>query len=166
MASSDTADRILDAAETRIRSAGYHGFSFREIAADVGVKSASVHHHFPTKEALGAAVAKRYADRVLARIREDAATQGAPTAMANAFRHAIIEDRRMCLCGALGAEIAGLPAPVAQEAKRFFEQCLEVLQSGGLTDAEAARHIATLEGAMILARALGDQNAFDQAVSA
>jgi AcrR family transcriptional regulator len=42
---------------------GYDGFSFRELAADVGVKSASVHHHFPTKAILGAGVARRYTDR-------------------------------------------------------------------------------------------------------
>src|SRR3712207_8206920 len=48
-ASGGTAERIMDAAERRIRAAGYGGFSFRELAAEVGVKSASVHHHFPTK---------------------------------------------------------------------------------------------------------------------
>ena len=52
--------KILAAAEQRIRTAGYHGFSFREIAADVGIKSSSVHHYFPTKESLGVAVARRY----------------------------------------------------------------------------------------------------------
>jgi TetR/AcrR family transcriptional repressor of nem operon len=54
---------ILDAAEARIRRGGYSGFSFREIAVDVGVKSSSVHYHFPTKEMLAAAVARRYTDR-------------------------------------------------------------------------------------------------------
>ncbi len=34
---SDTANAIMDAAERRIRDAGYSGCSFREIAADVGV---------------------------------------------------------------------------------------------------------------------------------
>ena len=29
---------IMDAAERRIRNAGYNGFSFRDIASDVGVK--------------------------------------------------------------------------------------------------------------------------------
>lgn len=41
---------IMDAAERRMRIGGFNGFSFREIAADVGVKSSSVHYHFPTKE--------------------------------------------------------------------------------------------------------------------
>ena len=55
----NTVEAIMDAAERRIRELGYNGFSFRDIAADVGIKSASVHHHFPTKPALAAAVARR-----------------------------------------------------------------------------------------------------------
>jgi TetR/AcrR family transcriptional repressor of nem operon len=30
-----------------MRHAGYGGFSFRDLAAEIGIKSASVHHHFP-----------------------------------------------------------------------------------------------------------------------
>jgi TetR/AcrR family transcriptional repressor of nem operon len=54
------AESIMDAAERRIRLGGFNGFSFREVAADVGVKSSSVHYHFPTKERLAAAVVHRY----------------------------------------------------------------------------------------------------------
>src|SRR5437899_1576737 len=61
---SDVATAIMDAAERRIRLGGFNGFSFREIAADVGVKSSSVHYHFPTKEKLAAAVIHRYTDEV------------------------------------------------------------------------------------------------------
>jgi TetR/AcrR family transcriptional repressor of nem operon len=57
---SDVAAAIMDAAERRMRKGGFSGFSFREIAADVGVKSSSVHYHFPTKENLAAAVIQRY----------------------------------------------------------------------------------------------------------
>lgn len=46
----DTSNAIMDATEERIRQGGYSGFSFREIAADVGVKSSSVHYHFPIKK--------------------------------------------------------------------------------------------------------------------
>ena len=61
---SDAAVAIMDAAERRIRLGGFNGFSFREIAADVGIKSSSVHYHFPTKENLAAAVIHRYTDEV------------------------------------------------------------------------------------------------------
>jgi AcrR family transcriptional regulator len=59
---SDVNTAILNAAEARMRLGGFNGFSFRDIAADVGVKSSSVHYHFPTKETLAAAVIHRYTD--------------------------------------------------------------------------------------------------------
>ena len=40
-------ETILDAAEKRIRSVGYNAFSFRDLADDVGIRSASIHYHFP-----------------------------------------------------------------------------------------------------------------------
>jgi TetR/AcrR family transcriptional repressor of nem operon len=51
----ETAERLMDLAEARIRQAGYRGFSFRDLAAEIGIKSASVHHHFPTKAGMAAA---------------------------------------------------------------------------------------------------------------
>ena len=56
---SETAERLMDLAEARIRDAGDGGFSFRDLAAEIGIKSASVHHHFPTKAGIVAAVARR-----------------------------------------------------------------------------------------------------------
>jgi TetR/AcrR family transcriptional repressor of nem operon len=58
----------MDLAEGHIRNAGYGGLSFRELPAEIGIKSASVHHHFPTKATLAAAVARRYGDRFLAAV--------------------------------------------------------------------------------------------------
>src|SRR5260370_10442546 len=58
---SDVKTAIMDAAERRMQLGGFGGFSFREIAADVGIKSSSVHYHFPTKEDLAAAVIRRWA---------------------------------------------------------------------------------------------------------
>jgi len=55
----ETAERLMDLAEAHIRRAGYAGFSFRDLAAEIGIKSASVHHHFPTKATMAAAVARR-----------------------------------------------------------------------------------------------------------
>src|SRR5690348_18498506 len=59
---SDVKTAIMDAAEQRMQLGGFGGFSFREIAADVGIKSSSVHYHFPTKEDLAAAVIRRWAE--------------------------------------------------------------------------------------------------------
>jgi AcrR family transcriptional regulator len=107
------AGEILDSAERQARRRGYNGFSFRDLAADVGIKSASVHYHFPTKAELGAAVAQRYTERFMAHLGDPADPEVAPDALLEryvaAFRRALVRDRQMCLCGLLGAEVESLP---------------------------------------------------------
>src|SRR5690348_13026901 len=70
---SDVKTAIMDAAERRMQRGGFGGFSFREIAADVGIKSSSVHYHFPTKEGLAAAVIRRWAEETSKAIDEQLA---------------------------------------------------------------------------------------------
>src|SRR5271166_69712 len=64
-------EAILQSAEARMRVGGFHACSFREIANDVGIKSASVYYHFATKAELGAAMAPSKGGGVLP-------TSGAP----------------------------------------------------------------------------------------
>jgi TetR/AcrR family transcriptional regulator, transcriptional repressor for nem operon len=108
----ETAQRLMDLAEAHIRHAGYRGFSFRDLAAELGIKSASVHHHFPTKASLAAAVVRRYGDRFLATVASPPNETGddAISAYRSGFRKALERDGRMCLCGVLGAE-AGVLTP-------------------------------------------------------
>ncbi len=163
---SDIADAIMNAAERRIREAGYSGFSFRELATDVGVKSSSVHYHFPTKERLAAAVARRYTDRFIEAVAaEREAGHDPATAWRRVFRRALLEDGRMCLCGALGVAARNLPPEVVLEVRRFFEVGLKVLVEAGLSHEEAVRLIAGLEGAMLMANAFDDASIFDQATA-
>src|SRR3569833_135962 len=99
---SDTAERLLDVAEARIRDAGYGGFSFRDLASEIGIKSASVHHHFPTKAAMAAAVAKRYGERFSEMVSASGLKQeDAISVYREAFRAALSRDGKMCLCGIL-----------------------------------------------------------------
>ena len=65
---SDIKTAIMDAAERRMQLGGFGGFSFREIAADVGIKSSSVHYHFPTKEDLAFAGREQGLARLVADI--------------------------------------------------------------------------------------------------
>ena len=48
----ETRERILDAGARMLRTRSYFGFSFNDIALEVGVRKASLHHHFGSKEAL------------------------------------------------------------------------------------------------------------------
>jgi AcrR family transcriptional regulator len=53
-------EAILAAARQAAQSRGYSGLNFRDLAAQVGIKAASIYHRFPSKADLGAAVARRY----------------------------------------------------------------------------------------------------------
>ena len=159
---SERLDAIVDAAERRIRAQGYNGFSFRDVAADVGIKSASVHYHFPTKAELATAVARRYRNRFEARVAEDEAS-GVPRVKAwrEAFRRSFVDDGLMCLCGILAVDGDTLPEPVAVEARMFLRHGIDEIGDG---DASlGSRVLAQLEGAMLLARSLGDIAVFDRA---
>jgi len=172
---SSTTERIIAAAERRMRTGGFHGFSFREIAADVGVRSASVHHHFPTKEDLAAAVARAYTDRFKAALGDPADPARSPQELlllyVDLFRRDLVEDRSMCLCGFLACEGPTLAQRINAEIRAFFADNLAWLERvlaradpqapPEARMAEASRIVATLEGALLLAHSLGDRGAFE-----
>ena len=158
-----------------VRTGGYSAFSFREIAKLIGIKSSSVHYHFPTKEDLGAALAKSYTESFLQAL-------GSPEQLREqdihpiehyiaSFRKALIEDQRMCLCGILGAELHSLPPQVMEETKQFFLANLSWLERAYTLLGEEQAHaraiqtLSMLEGAMITSGVLGEDSAFDKAAS-
>jgi len=59
-ASTNSSDKILMVATTIAQAHGYGGLNLRTLAEAVGIKAASLYHHFPSKAHLTAAVAKRY----------------------------------------------------------------------------------------------------------
>jgi TetR/AcrR family transcriptional repressor of nem operon len=158
------ATAIMDAAERRMRIGGFNGFSFREIAADVGVKSSSVHYHFPTKEDLVAAVTRRYTAGVAEYIDQELATGSDPVKVwTRAFRRTLHSGEHMCPCAVLGAALRDLPPEVAAEVTRFFKMCLNKLEAEGLSANSAAELLSTITGAMVVANALNDFTAYDRA---
>lgn len=169
---------IQDVAENFVRKGGYKAFSFREIAKHVGIKSASIHYHFPTKEDLAVAIAKRYTDRFNEALLGISESDKQITLVAGIegfialFRTALIDDGRMCLCGALAVEADDLPVKVRAEARRFFEQNLAWLthlfmnslfseMSERQAQQQSCRILAMLEGAMMIAQILEDHSQFE-----
>src|SRR5689334_10787320 len=116
-------EAILEAAKQTAQTRGYGGLNFRDLAETVGIKSASIHYHFPTKADLGAAVAERYwqdTAGVLAAMREEA--PDASRALArypDIFRRSLEDGNRLCLCSFMSAEYADLPEPVRREVQMF-----------------------------------------------
>jgi TetR/AcrR family transcriptional regulator, transcriptional repressor for nem operon len=175
-----TRERILDVAEQFMQTRGYNGFSYADVAREIGIATASLHHHFPTKADLGAAVVDRYAARVYeAAASIDAAALDPPQALArytDVYAGVLAQDR-MCLIGMLAAEYNTLPVPMQQTLRDYIgnnERWLMALLARGRaagtllptgTDREAALLlIGALEGTMLMSRLRGDKASFAASV--
>lgn len=167
-------EKILIAAEKRVRSAGFSEMSFRDLANDVGIKSASVHYHFPTKPDLGEALVTRYAEQFKAELDKidlndlHSALEG----FVALYSGALVLNESICLCAIMGAEAIGLPENVNQRTKAFFEMNKAWLENlftkHGVKNAEdtAGLIVAALEGGMIVASASSDRSIFEQVAKA
>lgn len=155
---------IMNAAERRMQQGGFGGFSFREIAADVGIKSSSVHYHFPTKDDLAAAVIRRWAEYTSELVDKELEKDPDPVRVwTKAFRGTAYSEAHMCPCTVLGAASQDLPEQVAKEVKGFFRMCQGKLVAEGLSPGKAAEVLSTITGALVLANALGDTTEYDRA---
>jgi TetR/AcrR family transcriptional regulator, transcriptional repressor for nem operon len=160
----DMKTSIMNAAERRIQAGGLGGFSFREIAKDVKIKSSSVHYHFQTKEDLAAAVVRRWSDKTSANIDEAFEKDPDPVRVwTKAFRGTALSKAHMCPCTVLGAASHDLPKQVGVEVTRFFKMCQDKLVSQGLSPNKATEFLSTIIGALVVANALGDSAEYDRA---
>ncbi|PYG29868.1 TetR/AcrR family transcriptional regulator [Pelagimonas varians] len=160
----DTKTQILDSAERAMRVRGYHAVSFRDLADELGIKSASIHYHFRHKHDLGSAVVQRYSDRVAAAV-GDARGHDWPSGVAvfcEVYVNAIKGEGLQCLCSMLSAESRGLPDEVAVPVAEFFEANLAWLRAAGGSEIQALRVQAEVQGAMTLAVSLQNEHVLER----
>lgn len=175
-----TADRVLDIAEALVQTRGYNAFSYADISRAVGVRKASLHHHYPTKADLGLALVTRYHAAFMGALGDiDAKSEAAPRRLERytELYGSVLRRGRMCMCGMLAADVATLPKPMRESIAGFFadnEQWLmRVLAEGkkrgeiafeGTPSSMASFFVSSLEGAMLVARGSGNPEPFDDVV--
>lgn len=164
----ETAAVILDIAERLVQRRGFTGFSYADVAAELGITKASLHYHFPGKSELGESLISRYSARfaeALAGISAcDVPAADKLQAYCAIYRE-VLAEQRMCLCGMLAAEYEVLPDPMRRAVVAFFDLnqswLSTLLEEGRLagtlrfagTSEQAARSvISALEGAMLVSR--------------
>ena len=118
-------EAILAAARRTAQAHGYSGLNFRDLADEVGIKAASIYHHFPSKADLGAAVARRYWEDTAADLESMLAETSDPVhclrQYPDVFRKSLESDNRMCLCSFMAAEYDDLPEAVKKEVQTFAD---------------------------------------------
>lgn len=181
---SDTATRILDAAQELIQTRGYNAFSFNDVAEKVGIKKPSVIHHFASKSILGVKVVSRYR-QYFSSLLEKAASDKSNSAMdmfdfyCTPYTDFGKTNDKVCLCGAMAGEFMALPEEVKKEVSIFFEEHIswleKILRHGqstqefdfsGTANMMARLILSSMQGALIAKRATGDDKQIFEVITA
>jgi len=176
----NTAQAILDVAQELVCTRGYSAFSYADISEKVGIRKASIHYHFPSKEDLTRELVRRYRyhfQQTLNRIGQQTTQPSEQLALfCNIYRERL-NPERVCLAGMLLADFRTLPEIVQTEVAMFFSDAetwlTNVLAEGQAqgdfssnfsAEKKASSLLATVHGAQLLARASGRCKALFDAV--
>jgi TetR/AcrR family transcriptional regulator, transcriptional repressor for nem operon len=173
----ETRTKILNSAQRLIQTRSFEGFSFQDIADEVGIRKASLYHHFDSKDAVAIAVLKRGADWVTGRL--DATKELAPPERLeryfDLFHDLHGKAERMCPGGSF-ASVFGAVSPAVQRALHAFTKMhldwLEgVVREGAALGAfeigeQAPRDVAlqifsSVQGALLTGRLTADPGVLD-----
>ncbi|RWO86561.1 TetR/AcrR family transcriptional regulator [Mesorhizobium sp.] len=178
-----TSEKILDVAQSLIVAGGYNGFSYADISAAIGIRKASIHHHFPTKAELVSVLVDRYRRQAEVGLESLRGELSSPAEQLQAYLNywrACIRDASpsFCVCAMLAGEMQMLPEEVASCVRAHFQSLAgwltSVLRAGveqGLfrlnnrPEEEAQMLMASVHGAMLSARAFSDPGLFTTIVT-
>lgn len=162
---SDTRTKILDAAEHMTQTSGVNGFSYLDLADEVGVKTSSIHYHFKTKADLMLAMVERIETihgQSLNTMQIEIDSPKARILEVVKLFQAYVKEEKFCLCGMMAAELQSVSDEVHTRLKSYFKQFQDWIEKQfkemkkkdpkGL----ALGFVGALEGSLLLARLQGD----------
>lgn len=173
-----TAEQIMDEAWRLIVARGYNGFSYADIAAAIGIRKPSIHHHFAAKSDLARAVVEQ--SRAIIHAQVEMLAEAEPRAdeqlraYAAYWERCIVDDSApFCVAAMLAAELPSLPDDLATSVRGHFVELTEWLarllalgvRQGSVSlvrspEEEADAFLSAVYGAMLSARAFGDPRRF------
>ncbi|MBY0562970.1 MAG: TetR/AcrR family transcriptional regulator [Hyphomonadaceae bacterium] len=170
----------MDAAERRVTQVGFNGFSYADIASELGLTTASIHYHFPAKADLGVSLIERCEQRLREALAQVHRLDEDPVAQMRrlcAVSDSAARAGGMCLSGMLAAEFATLPRHMQERVRTLIHLEIQWLSStlhegvakgrfvlkGDKT--EAAHALASaLHGAVMVSRVHGGHEAFKRSI--
>ncbi|MFT9371449.1 TetR/AcrR family transcriptional regulator [Paenibacillus polymyxa] len=177
----NTVQEIMDIGLTLVQERGYNGFSYADIAEAIGIRKASIHYHFPSKQDLVQAVLNRYRREFMAKLQQ---INDQPLSWRQKiqsffllYREPLENNTKLCLCSMMAAELNSFPIEIRDELNLFFdantlwvENVLDQGKSAGeFTFSNAALEqakmlIAFVQGAQLLSRTSSEKGYFDSLV--
>jgi TetR/AcrR family transcriptional repressor of nem operon len=173
----DTRQHILYLAQDLIQKRGYNAFSYQDLSDELKIKKASIHHHFPAKEDLGAEVLEAAAKRFRTWIKSLAPNLTPAEKLGKYIDGTNIWAKgsdKICLGGITNAEWNTLPKKMRtiaglmqRERRAWVVATLEAGQKSGDFKKTASPHAlallmaSSIQGALQLARAQEDPEIFE-----
>jgi TetR/AcrR family transcriptional regulator, transcriptional repressor for nem operon len=178
MMKSDTREAILSAAQLLAQQRGFNAFSYADISQFIGIRKASIHYHFPSKDDLELALLQRYVTNFEEAVNTLEISEPGPVARLRAYGalyRRTLDAGGICLCGMMASDIVALPIALRAPLGKFFTDQTQWLSStleagrrqGVLVFPESAllrsqSMLASLQGGLIMARALENAALFDE----
>ncbi len=170
-------DQILEVATELVQTRGYSAFSYQDLSDRLGITKASLHHHFPSKEGLGRAVAEKYTTDVKAALADAQRRSDDPRVQLEGYVQFVLgiiqTHDRICAAGSVQSEINVVPKAMGQSMCSLVQYVIgwisKVIKNGrdrgvmdfpGTPDHQAAMIFAAAQGAMQYGRANGEKKAY------
>jgi TetR/AcrR family transcriptional repressor of nem operon len=174
----DTMQLIMDTGQFLIQERGYNTISYADIAERIGIKKASIHYYFPSKQDLVQAILHRYRKEFLNELDQiDQISINSEEKLFRFFQHyreTLANDAKLCLCSMMAAELVSFPIEIRNEINGFFrdnenwiEKVIEQGKESGSMDYQISSReqsriiMAFVQGAQLLARSSGDLHYYD-----
>ena len=172
----DMKNKILQSAQRLIQERGVNGFSYADIAKEVGVSKPSLHHHYASKHVLIVSLMQVYTEQLVFHLESLSGKSATEQLQAyfDVYRRSL-ERQLACMGGMLSAEALTLGDDVQALLSEFFDyqrrwltNLLEKGKSTGEFEFSNDSHelanliVTTMQGSLIIARALDNKATFEE----
>jgi TetR/AcrR family transcriptional repressor of nem operon len=173
----DTRQKILNVAQLFIQTRSFHGFSFQDIADEVGVRKASLYHYFDSKDDVAIGVLQRATGWVTGELAQADGQDPADRLERyfDLFHLLHGKGERMCPGGSFGSLFDAVSSRVQRALHAFVNMHLDWLEDVVRDGVEQGRFAigeqrprdvavqiyAAVQGALLSARLTSDPHVFD-----
>lgn len=166
-------EQIVNLALELLKSRGFENFSYQDLATNLGISKASIHHHFPKKVDLGvalcAAIQQWHTQEFANILASSSSAMDKLNVYINGLRGFCSHNTKICPLSSLQADVALLPTAMKQAIKRLDEDEIHfisgILQQGrdnqelhfvGSTKHQALLFVLSCKGALQYSRVHGN----------
>lgn len=173
----DTKTKALDLGREYLQTLGFSGFSFQTIADTLGIKKASLHYYFASKEEMGLALLNGYEEshKTWALKIQDLSSKIKLEKMVKGFKSLSSKNHMICPVGSFTSDFHSTTPKMKKKIRQFHflvrDWLMETIDQGKKegtirqsldTEVAADLFLATLQGGVQLARIRGEQKSLER----